>query len=75
MRNPDSEDRASERENDEVLERLAGSERRHIAQIRAALARLEAGTYDVCEQCGKAVGAGRQAALPEATLCRACTAR
>jgi CBS domain-containing protein/RNA polymerase-binding transcription factor DksA len=71
-RHPDSEERATERENDEVLERLGASERRHLAQIRAALARIEAGTYDTCERCGNRVGQGRQAALPETTRCRAC---
>ena len=72
-RDPDSEERAVERENDEVLERLQESERRHIAQIRRALERIEAGKHDSCERCGQPVGRARQAAMPEATRCLACT--
>lgn len=68
----DSQERATERENDEVLERLGDSERRHLAQIQKALARIEAGTYDTCENCRNPVGAQRHAALPETTRCRAC---
>ena len=41
----DSEERAIELENEEVLERLDASERDEIAQIRAALRRIDAGRY------------------------------
>jgi DnaK suppressor protein len=69
----DSEERAVERENDEVLERLEQSERVQIAQIRRALARIASDEYDTCEQCGAPVGLARQAALPAATRCLACS--
>jgi DnaK suppressor protein len=72
-RNADSEERAVERENDEVLELLQGSESRSIAQVRRALSRLDAGDYGVCESCGEEVGDARQRALPEATRCLACS--
>ena len=72
MADPDSGERATERQNDEVLERIGESERMHVAQVRRALARIEAGTYEACERCGEPVGQARQAALPEATRCRAC---
>lgn len=39
------------------------------AQIRAALERLEAGKYGVCEVCGKEISARRLEALPYVTLC------
>ena len=68
----DSQERATERENDEVLERLGASERGHVAQIRRALARIEAGEYETCEACGEPVGRARQVALPEATRCLGC---
>jgi len=70
---PDSEERAVERENDPVLERLGASERRQVAQIRRALARIDGGEYAACEVCGGPVGRARQAALPEATRCLACS--
>ena len=69
----DSQERATERENDEVLERLEESERAQLAQIRRALARIESDEYEVCEQCGGPVGQARQAALPGATRCLACS--
>jgi len=69
----DSEERAIERENDEVLERLEESERGQIDQIRRALSRIESDEYDACEQCGAPVGLARQAALPAATRCLACS--
>ncbi len=40
-----------------------------IAEIDAALARIVAGTYGVCERCGKPIDVDRLEALPWATLC------
>ncbi|HEX8731103.1 MAG TPA: TraR/DksA C4-type zinc finger protein [Ktedonobacterales bacterium] len=39
------------------------------AQINAALQRLDAGKYGICERCGKEISARRLEALPYATLC------
>jgi CBS domain-containing protein len=69
---PDSQERAIERENDDVLERLQVSEQAHIAQIREAIERIDVGCYDACEKCGSPVGEARHAALPEAVRCLAC---
>lgn len=46
--------------------------RRHLAEIDAALTRLEDGSYGVCEQCGGPIGAGRLDARPAARLCITC---
>ncbi len=43
-----------------------------LAQVNAALARLDAGTYGTCERCGKPIEPRRLAALPYAMLCRDC---
>ena len=43
-------------------------------QIEAALQRLDAGTYGVCERCGQPIPPRRLEALPYATLCVACQA-
>ena len=43
-----------------------------MAEIDAALARVEAGTYGVCEACGKAIAKARLEVVPEATLCVNC---
>ena len=40
-----------------------------VAQIDAALARLEQGTFGKCETCGKPIGEDRLEALPTARLC------
>jgi len=40
-----------------------------IAEIDAALGRLDEGTYGTCEVCGRPIGAARLGALPWARLC------
>ena len=69
---PDAEEQALDRENDEVLERLDPSSRKEMAMIEAALARIAAGTYDVCDNCGATIGAQRLKALPYTTACIKC---
>ncbi len=75
LRNPGSRDwtdRASEKENEEVLERLNASEREEIEQIRAALARIREGTYGECAQCGDPIAPKRLEALPYTNTCIEC---
>lgn len=40
-----------------------------LAQIEAALQRIEDGTYGVCEVCGKPIGEERLRAIPWTTRC------
>ncbi len=40
-----------------------------LADIDAALARIDAGTYGICVRCGKPIDAERLEARPWATLC------
>jgi DnaK suppressor protein len=47
---------------------------RHLHEIDAAVRRLDAGTYGVCEGCGGLVGEGRLEARPTARTCIACAA-
>lgn len=68
----DWQERATENENDEVLENLDESSRAEVAQVRAALRRLDAGTYEHCAKCGAVIGAARLAAMPSATTCVVC---
>lgn len=70
--NQDWDEKATETENDEVLERLGESETREIGAIRRALAKLDAGTYGTCERCGDPIGESRLRALPYATACIEC---
>ena len=70
--NADWQERATEIENDEVLEQLDEAERREIRDIRSALARLDAGSYGDCARCGEGIGGGRLEALPYTSVCIAC---
>jgi RNA polymerase-binding transcription factor DksA len=55
-----------DRELDDGLEESA---RDTVAEIDAALLRIEAGTYGICEGCGKPIGAERLSAIPWARYC------
>jgi RNA polymerase-binding protein DksA len=54
---------------------LANNARDMLDQIERALARIEDGTYGICESCGNAIGKGRLQAFPRATLCVSCKER
>lgn len=69
---PDSQERAIGRENDEVLEQLDSSIRDELQQLQAAISRIDAGTYGVCTQCGKQIAQQRLEALPYAQTCMNC---
>lgn len=69
---PDWQERATELENDDVLEGLDDASRAEATAIRAALQRLDAGTYGRCARCGQEIAAARLAALPSATTCVVC---
>ncbi|WP_082310240.1 TraR/DksA family transcriptional regulator [Nonomuraea sp. SBT364] len=43
-----------------------------VAQNERAIARIDSGTYGVCESCHKPIGKERLQAFPRATLCVAC---
>jgi len=45
---------------------------RELADIEQALARMDDGTYGVCEVCGKPIGEKRLRARPMATTCIEC---
>ncbi|WP_411140735.1 TraR/DksA family transcriptional regulator [Streptomyces sp. x-80] len=51
---------------------LASNAREMLAQTERALGRLDAGTYGLCENCGKPIGKARMQAFPRATLCVEC---
>lgn len=43
-----------------------------LAEVSAALDRLDEGTYGVCERCGSTIAPGRLDARPTARLCISC---
>jgi DnaK suppressor protein len=61
-----------QRENDAVVETLAGRLQEELGAIDAALARVSAGTYGQCAKCGDTIGAERRAALPMTAVCASC---
>jgi DnaK suppressor protein len=60
---------AFERAQVEALERQAAA---YLEEVDAALARLGAGSYGVCERCGRPIAADRMEARPTATSCVTC---
>jgi DnaK suppressor protein len=58
-----------ERERDLALSAQA---RGLVDEIDRALAKMDAGTYGVCERCGQPIPKARLKALPYAALCVAC---
>ncbi len=54
---------------------LLAQARDRLAAIDAALARLAAGRYGVCDRCGQPIGDDRLAARPAAMTCVRCAAR
>ena len=62
-------DTASETYQRELDEGLEDDAREMLAEIDAALGRIDAGTYGVCEVCGREIGEERLEAVPHARLC------
>jgi len=68
----DWEDMATEREGDEVLDRMGVAGQRELRQITAALRRIKAGTFGECVTCGEEIDASRLDLLPATPFCRNC---
>ena len=71
-KDPDFEEQATQRENDEVLEELGDVGLSEIRQIHAALQRIASGEFGVCVNCGDEISAERLEAVPHAARCRNC---
>ena len=65
-------DRATEHENDEVLEALDDRTRERIAALRIALERMDGPDWGLCTACDKTIPDKRLAILPTTRLCVAC---
>ncbi|MFN7103072.1 MAG: TraR/DksA family transcriptional regulator [Pseudorhizobium sp.] len=73
-RNPDNDDRAVERNNDEVLEELGEAGQKELVAIEAALKRVAAGTFGICVTCGEPISKDRLDLLPHTPFCSTCAA-
>lgn len=69
---PDFSEQAVERQNDEVLDALGEAGRRELIQINRALARIDAGEYGICANCGDEIPEQRLEILPYSDLCVRC---
>ena len=54
---------------------LAAQARAHLAEIDAALRKIESGKYEICDMCGGPIGAERLAARPASLICVRCAAK
>lgn len=68
----DWEERAVEREGDEVLETMGLTGQQEIRMIEAALQRIESGEYGLCMSCGVKISEERLDLLPFTPFCKAC---
>lgn len=56
----------------DISAELESIEQGELTEVDAALARLHAGTYGICEVCAKPIPLQRLEVLPEARLCLPC---
>jgi DnaK suppressor protein len=70
----DPADRAALESDRNFLLRLRDRDRKLLAKIDEAFARLEDGSYGRCEECGGQIGLERLKARPVTTLCIDCKA-
>jgi DnaK suppressor protein len=68
-------DRVQEEAAEVTLAALEEHERREMAEIQAALARIDAGTYGICEVCGEKMSPARLEAFLMARRCVRCQER
>lgn len=69
---PDPNDRASFESDRNFVLRIRDRERKLIAKVKEALARIDDGTFGICETCGKPISEKRLMARPMTTECIEC---
>ena len=69
---PELIDQATHEANRSLMLRMRDRENRLIRKINQSLARLEDGTFGVCEMCGEDITLKRLKARPVTTYCIAC---
>ncbi len=71
----DAGDEAEARRDDEVRDAEEQRDLNELRQVEAAIARLDAGSYGSCADCGVAIPVARLRVQPAATRCIACQER
>jgi DnaK suppressor protein len=69
---PDEIDQASSEYSQSMIFRLRDREKFLLAKIDKALARVESGTFGICEKCEEEISLKRLEARPVTTLCIRC---
>ena len=69
---PDEMDLASSEYLQSFTFRLRGREKTFLKKIDHALAKIDEGTFGICEECGEPISLKRLEARPETTLCIRC---
>lgn len=69
---PKFSEQPTELEEREVNEALGEEARAELRQIEHALARVDAGMFGICEDCGEEIAPARLEALPYTTRCVDC---
>ena len=72
---PDPTDQAVAELDNNFLLRLRCREQKLLKKIDEAIARIDGGTYGVCESCGEQISLKRLEARPVTTLCIDCKTR
>lgn len=68
----DRKEEAQRRQSDELSDAEQQRDRDELAQVEAALRRMDAGTYGECTDCGEAIAPARLQLQPAAARCAAC---
>lgn len=71
----DSLDSAADEEWRSMACRLRSREHKMVRKIREALARIEDGSFGICEECGEPIATARLKARPVTTYCVACKSK
>ncbi|MGL3606095.1 TraR/DksA family transcriptional regulator [Rhizobium sp. G187] len=74
LKSADSAERATESENDEVLEEFGQVGEEELRAIDAALDRIAAGTFGTCVKCEEPISVERLTAVPHTPFCKDCAA-
>ena len=68
----DWEERATQREGDEVLEGMGNEAQTELRAIRAALGRVASGNYGTCQKCGSPISEARLDVVSYTPFCKEC---
>jgi DnaK suppressor protein len=74
-RQPERNEEAQQERDWITMGPLEDQQQRQLAEIDAALARIESGTYGACEECGRQIEEERLRAVPTTQLCAECARR